>query len=141
MKSDLRRVAETWEVLGKDDPLWAIFTRADKRGGRWDLQEFMETGERAVDRYCEVITRHAHTSGLFSHVLDFGCGVGRLTFGWGKRAKRVTGVDISAAMLQVANRNLAGREHISFVLNQSDDLKVFREDEFDLVFSFVCLQH
>lgn len=141
MKSDLRRLAETWELLGKDDPLWAIFTRPDKRGGRWDLQEFMETGEQAVAGYYEMIAKHTRASGMFSHVLDFGCGVGRLTFGWGKRANRVTGVDISAAMLQIANGNLAGRDHISFVLNRSNDLRVFKDGEFDLIFSFVCLQH
>jgi len=141
MKSDLRRVSETWEMLGKEDPLWAIFTRADKRGGRWDLQEFMETGEQAVVRYYELISKHAHRPGTFSHVLDFGCGAGRLTFAWGKRAKRVTGVDISAPILQIAKNNLAGKEHIDFILNQSDDLRVFKERQFDLVFSFVCLQH
>jgi ubiquinone/menaquinone biosynthesis C-methylase UbiE len=141
MKSDLRRVTETWEVLGKEDPLWAVFTHPDKRGGGWDLREFMETGEQAVARYHELITKHVQTSGKFSHVLDFGCGVGRLTFAWANRAKRVTGVDISAPMLQIANSNLAGRDHINFILNQSADLRAFKEGEFDLVFSFVCLQH
>lgn len=141
MKSDLRHLTETWEVLGKEDPLWAIYTHPDKRGGRWDLREFMETGEQAVAHYSELIATYVDTRAMFSHVLDFGCGVGRLTFAWGNRAKRVTGVDISSGMLQIANNNLAGREHINFILNQSDDLRVFKEGEFDLVFSFVCLQH
>ncbi|HZR16021.1 MAG TPA: class I SAM-dependent methyltransferase [Verrucomicrobiae bacterium] len=141
MKSDLRHLTETWEVLGKEDPLWAIYTHPDKRGGRWDLREFMETGEQAVAHYSGLIAKYVDAPGTFSHVLDFGCGVGRLTFAWGSRAKRVTGVDISAGMLQIANNNLAGRGHINFVLNQSDDLQVFKAGEFDLVFSFVCLQH
>jgi ubiquinone/menaquinone biosynthesis C-methylase UbiE len=105
------------------------------------LREFMETGEQAVAHYYGLITKHTHRSGKFSRVLDFGCGVGRLTFALGKRAERVTGVDISSAMLQSANDNLAGRTHINFVLNQSDDLRVFEEGEFDLIFSLVCLQH
>lgn len=141
MNSGLRGLIETWEVLGKEDPLWAIFSDPNKRGRRWDLQEFMETGEQAVAQYYRLITKHLPNSGAFSHILDFGCGVGRLTFAWGKRAKRVTGVDISSAMLEIANSNLAGREHITFVLNQKDDLRIFKEGEFDLVFSFVCLQH
>src|ERR1700730_13606028 len=127
MKSDLRRLTETWEVLGKEDPLWAIFSDPDKRGGRWDFREFMETGEQDVAHFYELIRKQAHTPGTFSRVLDFGCGVGRLTYAWGKRAKQVTGVDISASMLQIAKDNLAGREHINFVLNQSDDLRIFKE--------------
>lgn len=141
MKSDLRRLTETWEVLGEEDPLWAIYTDPDKRGGGWDLREFMETGERDVSRFCELISKHSNARGRFSHVLDFGCGVGRLTFAWGTRAERVTGVDISAPMLRIADSSLAGRNHIHFVLNQNADLKIFREAEFDLVFSHVCLQH
>lgn len=141
MKSGLPHLVETWEVLGREDPLWAIFSDPQKRGGRWDLREFMETGEQTVAHYYQLMTKHAQTSGMLSHVLDFGCGVGRLTFAWGKRAKRVTGVDISSAMLQIAKDNLAGRNHINFVLNQSDDLRVFKNGEFDLVFSLVCLQH
>jgi SAM-dependent methyltransferase len=141
MKSDLQHVMETWEVLGKEDPLWAIFSHPDKRGGRWNVREFMQTGEQDVAQYYELITKHVHTPRIFSHVLDFGCGVGRLTFPWAERAKRVTGVDISSAMLQIANNNLAGKEHINFILNQNDDLRIFKEGEFDLVFSLVCLQH
>jgi ubiquinone/menaquinone biosynthesis C-methylase UbiE len=141
MRSGFRHLIETWEVLGKEDPLWAIYSHPDKRAGRWDFLEFMETGEQSVAYYHELITKHMHNSTMFSHVLDFGCGVGRLTFALGKRAKRVTGVDISSAMLQIANNSLAGREHINFVLNQTDDLRVFKAGEFDLVFSLVCLQH
>lgn len=141
MKSSLRHLKETWELLGREDPLWAIFTHPDKRGGRWDFREFMETGEQDVAHFYELIRKQAHTPGMFSHVLDFGCGVGRLTYAWDKRAKRVTGVDISSGMLQIANNNLDGREHINFVLNQSDDLRIFKAAEFDLVFSHVCLQH
>ncbi|HLH57246.1 MAG TPA: methyltransferase domain-containing protein [Verrucomicrobiae bacterium] len=141
MKSDLRHLSETWEVLGKEDPLWAIYSHPDKRGGRWNMKEFMETGEQTVSQYYELIAKHIPTTGLFSHVLDFGCGVGRLTFAWAKRAKSVTGVDISSAMLKIANSNLAGKDHVKFVLNPSEDLRIFKEGEFDLVFSLVCLQH
>lgn len=141
MKSGLPGLIKTWEALGKEDPLWAVFSDPDKRGGRWDLREFMETGEQNVAQYHELITRYTHDSGIFSHVLDFGCGVGRLTFPWAKHAKRVTGVDISSGMLQKANDSLAGRENIKFILNQNDDLRIFKAGEFDLVFSLVCLQH
>jgi ubiquinone/menaquinone biosynthesis C-methylase UbiE len=141
MKSDLQELSQTWEELGEKDPLWAVVTHPDKRDGRWNLAEFMETGERDIAHYHQLIARHVPASGLFSHVLDFGCGVGRLTSAWGKRAKQATGVDISAAMLEVAKKNLAGRDNLHFVLNQNPDLRVFKNGGFDLVFSLICLQH
>src|SRR5690606_32423745 len=42
----LRRV---WQTLGRDDPMWAVLSHADKRGGRWDPEEFLATGEVEVD--------------------------------------------------------------------------------------------
>ena len=70
----------------------------------------METSERDSDnKTC------ACRSQLFAR-LGFGSGVDRLTYAWVKRAKRVTGVDISSAVLKIANSILAGREHITFVL-------------------------
>jgi SAM-dependent methyltransferase len=138
---DLQQLAQTWEVLGEQDPLWAVASRPDKRGGRWNLAEFMETGERDIAHYHRLLAGHVPDAGMFSHVLDFGCGVGRLTCAWSRRARQATGVDISAAMLEVAKKNLAGRENIHFVLNQNQDLRIFRDEEFDLVFSLICLQH
>lgn len=141
MKSELQHLAQTWEDLGQGDPLWAVVTHPDKRGGRWEITEFMETGERDVAYYHALIVKHAHSSGTFSHILDFGCGVGRLTRAWSRHAGKVTGVDISASMLQVAKQNLAGRENVNFVLNQDDELRIFEDDSFDFVFSLICLQH
>jgi ubiquinone/menaquinone biosynthesis C-methylase UbiE len=141
MKTDFQQLTQTWEELGEKDPLWAVVTHSDKRGGRWNLAEFMGTGERDIAHYHQLIGRHMPMPGQFFHVLDFGCGVGRLTSAWGKRARQATGVDISASMLEVAKKNLAGRDNLHFVLNQNPDLSVFKDGEFDLVFSLICLQH
>ncbi|MGA2030355.1 MAG: methyltransferase domain-containing protein [Verrucomicrobiota bacterium] len=138
---DLQQLAQTWEVLGEQDPLWAVASLPDKRGGRWNLEEFMETGEQAIAHYHQLIASHVPNVGTFSNVLDFGCGVGRLTCAWSRRARQATGVDISSSMLEVAKKNLTERENIHFVLNQNQDLRVFKDGEFDLVFSLICLQH
>ena len=138
---NLRELKQTWEELGRQDPLWAVVSHPDKRGGRWDLAEFMETGEKAIAYYHHLLATHAHCRGTFSHVLDFGCGVGRLTRAWGPKSRKVTGVDISATMLEMAKKNLAHHQNIEFVLNQREDLRLFAGETFDLVFSLICLQH
>lgn len=141
MQSYLRQLTHTWEELGRQDPLWAVVSHADKRGGRWNIAEFMETGEQAVSYYSDLISNHAQRNDTFSHVLDFGCGVGRITRAWSKRSRNVTGVDISAPMLELAKQNLAGQRNVDFVLNLRDDLQTFDSEAFDLVFSVICLQH
>ncbi|MDE3100327.1 MAG: methyltransferase domain-containing protein [Verrucomicrobiota bacterium] len=135
------KLARTWEELGAQDPLWAVVSLPDKRGGRWDLAEFMETGEEEVACYHALIARHVPRDNPFSHVLDFGCGVGRLTCAWSKRAREATGVDISESMLAFARKHAAGLGNVNFFLNRHQDLGLFRDAEFDLVFSLICLQH
>lgn len=40
---NLELLRENWEVFGDQDPLWAILTDPSRRGGRWDLEEFLQT--------------------------------------------------------------------------------------------------
>src|SRR5207237_1397651 len=70
----LDRLRSTWESLGRDDPLWAVLSDPDRRGGRWDLAEFLDTGRE----HAALIRRMVDGAGrsLGGRVLDFGCGVG-----------------------------------------------------------------
>src|SRR3954466_15239886 len=74
----LAQLRNTWQALGEDDPLWAILSQPDKRGGRWDADTFFAAGEQevaAILAHCAALARpQAHRLAL-----DFGCGVGRLT--------------------------------------------------------------
>jgi ubiquinone/menaquinone biosynthesis C-methylase UbiE len=73
--------------------------------------------------------------------LDFGCGVGRLTQALSRYYDHVWGVDIAPSMLELAaSCNLHGKT-CTYVLNVRDDLNLFPDDEFDLVYSKITLQH
>ncbi|MGZ7087268.1 MAG: class I SAM-dependent methyltransferase [Ilumatobacteraceae bacterium] len=74
-------------------------------------------------------------------MLDFGCGVGRLSLPFARRCQSVVGVDISAAMLTeaTANAERAGLTNVKFV--SSDDQLSRVEGEFDMIHSFIVLQH
>jgi SAM-dependent methyltransferase len=74
-------------------------------------------------------------------VLDFGCGVGRLSRELSGRFERYVGVDISAGMVERAlalNRDFA---NCTFLINDRPDLSRFGDGEFDAVVSFIVLQH
>src|SRR2546421_8995446 len=116
-QSNIKQLQQTWEELGREDPLWAVVSHPHKRGGRWNLIEFMETGEEAVAHYCDLIETHVPNRSPFSHVLDFGCGVGRLTSAWGRRSKRGTGVGNFAPVLETTEKKLKKEEKIEFLLH------------------------
>ena len=139
--SEFTQLQETWQTLGEDDPLWAVASQDDKRGGRWELEEFLATGEQVVAYYHGLLQREEDCPPRFGHVLDFGCGVGRLCRAWSGRAEQVTGVDIAASMIEFGRRILSQTSNVRFVLNQQPDLRVFADGQFDLVTSHICLQH
>lgn len=136
----LARHRQDWEQLAEADALWAVLTTGDRKGGRWDLEEFFATGEAeiaAVDARLDELGRPARRG----RALDFGCGVGRLTRALGRRFEAVTGVDIAAGMVEQARRLNADLDNVEFVVNDATDLSRFEDDAFDLVYSSIVLQH
>jgi len=136
----LEHVAATWQQLGKDDPLWAVLTRPDRRRS-WDLQEFLATGRAKVADTLAAVTATTGWDGPYGDALDFGCGVGRLTRALSERFATVTGVDIAESMLERAREINADRPNCRFVHNQRADLSTFEDESFDFVLSAITLQH
>jgi ubiquinone/menaquinone biosynthesis C-methylase UbiE len=134
------KVRRDWTRLGEEDPLWAVSVAPDKRGGRWDAEEFLETGRAEITAAREWLDR----LGLPTHwdrVLDFGCGAGRLSQALAEHAGAVTGVDVSPPMLEQARRLDRTGGRCEFVLNDSTDLARFPDRHFDLIYSALVLQH
>jgi 2-polyprenyl-3-methyl-5-hydroxy-6-metoxy-1,4-benzoquinol methylase len=71
--------------------------------------------------------------------LDWGSGTGRLTFALARRYKRVVGVDVSAAMLRLAQHRAEERGITNVSFMHSDDHLAARD--YDLVLSARVLQH
>ncbi len=121
----LERHKQEWEELASVDPLWAISTDAEHRGGRWELGEFFDTGEaeisevlKAADDLGEPVRR--------GRALDFGCGVGRLSRPLAKRFRECVGLDISEGMVKLARELNEDRPNCRFVVNDAPDLAAAR---------------
>jgi len=137
---ELERLRATWHALGADDPLWAILSRPDKRGGRWDMAEFFAAGEveiAGVDRLCARLQRPQQRR----LALDFGCGVGRLTRALASRYAQVVGVDISPSMLEQARALNAHLDNVRFVENAQTQLEFLEDASVDLIYSVITLHH
>lgn len=137
---DLKELQKNWDLFGKKDPLWAILTHPDKKGGKWDLDAFFETGEREIKRLLRSLDR-LEVSLTANKALDFGCGIGRLTQALAHHFDEVTGVDIAPSMIDLANKYNKNKANCRFLLNESDDLSVLPSDSFNLVYTNITLQH
>jgi len=137
---DLQELQENWHEFGRRDPLWAILTYPEKRGGKWDREEFFASGR---DEILDVL-RQAQDLGFAvrrQSALDFGCGVGRLTQALCEWFERCCGVDIAPSMIELAREYNRRGPQCEYFLNPRDDLRIFPDDSFDLVYSNRVLQH
>jgi len=136
----LDRLQRTWDELGQKDPLWAVLTWPEKKGGRWRADEFFETGVSEVEdlmAYLEKLGRAPPRE----KVLDFGCGVGRVTQPLAAYFDEVWGVDIAPSMIAWAEHFNGEGERCRYMVNVAEDLAVFADATFGLVYSKLTLQH
>ena len=134
------RIRKQWEDLGAHDPYWAVLTHPDKKGGRWNKEEFFRTGVAEID---ELETKLAKVGLVPARraALDYGCGVGRLTRALATRFAKVTGVDISQAMIEEARANTRESGNVELVRGSGRDLRAIPAASIDLVYSNIALQH
>ena len=132
---------KNWEDFGNTNPLWAVHTGGDN----WDEDAFFKTGQEEIDKLIEML-ESVDADPPHGRALDFGSGVGRLSLALARWFDRVDGVDISQPMVKGAEAYRASREDIddskvNFHVNTELDLSLFDDQTFDLVLSFIVLQH
>ena len=73
--------------------------------------------------------------------LDFGCGVGRLTRALSHYFRECYGVDIAESMIDKARELNASVPGCHFILNERQDLRIFPDNRFDMIYTNVVLMH
>ena len=136
----LKRFARDWNKLGKRNPYGAILTGAAGELPQWTVEQLFETGQADADRFIADLARVAPTVGR-RHVLDFGCGVGRVTRALANHFQSVVGVDVASTMISRAR--LLNREYLNcqFVVTPHAHLHGFGTGTFDVIYSRLVLQH
>jgi len=138
--SDLDHLRRVWQTLGREDPLWAVLSHADKRGGRWAADEFLATGRAEINPIVNAFAEHGMPSSR-RLALDFGCGAGRLSRALAAHFEHVVGIDVSSSMIETAralNRDVA---NVEFRENASPRLEGVADASVDFVYSLITLQH
>lgn len=136
----LKHVKDTFEEAGRTDPMYAVLTVHDRRGGKWDPEEFFARGRSEIDAVLSY-AKEAKLPIRFGDSFDFGCGVGRLSQALGDHFAQVTGVDIASSMVEEARRHNRHGAKVRYQVNDTADLAAFADGSFDFVYSNITLQH
>lgn len=134
------KLKDNWNQFGAKDPLWAILTEDSKINNQWDEKEFFHRGEHQIAALMRQI-QHLSITINKGKALDFGCGVGRLTQPLAKRFDKVVGVDIADTMIEQARAYNQYGDKCQYKTNTVDNLEIFADGTFDLVYSLITLQH
>ncbi|HEU5040244.1 MAG TPA: class I SAM-dependent methyltransferase [Gemmatimonadales bacterium] len=133
-----------WQQWGEQDPYFAVLTDAALHRERLTpeaLEAFFRSGDTHVRGVVDDIRRHLDPTFAPRRALDFGCGVGRLLLPLAGMAEQAVGVDVAPGMLEEAARLAATRGVGNVTLVESDDALSRVAGTFDLVHSFLVLQH
>ena len=133
----INKLKQEWDQFGKVNPQWAVL---NKKGKKLNLEEFFKTGEVEIGKIMTHFTKKRHIVGNHT-CLDFGCGMGRLTQGLAPYFKKVYGVDISPSMIKLSKQHNKYPKKCEFILNNVDNLSIFKNNTFDFIYTSIVLQH
>jgi ubiquinone/menaquinone biosynthesis C-methylase UbiE len=139
-RTTIEKLQESWEYFAQTDPLWAVLTDPDKKGNKWNYEDFFKRGQ---DEIRQVLTylREKDMPPVYGAVLDFGCGVGRLTQALADYFQSAIGVDIAPTMISRAKEFNRHGKACEFIVNTNADLSIFQNNYFDFIYCNIVLQH
>jgi SAM-dependent methyltransferase len=117
-----------WNQAAREDARDAILTGST-------AESFETTGQADA----AMVLRHLPANAV---VLNIGCGIGRVEKYLAPHVAEVWAVDVSGEMIARARERLAGLPSVRLrEIGNDEFLRSFEPNRFDLVFSFLVLQH
>jgi SAM-dependent methyltransferase len=143
LASLLGRVGQAWTALGQTEPHWSVLTEARFRAERIadHHAEFMATGAASCRILLGLLARHGIAPEALPRVVEFGCGVGRVSIPLAQHFAQVVGCDVSAPHLAAARAAAAAAGLANLGWWHTAPAALLPEPPWDLWFSQLVLQH
>jgi SAM-dependent methyltransferase len=144
MEAIFKHVQESWNFLGGTEPFWSVM--AWKEFKKSNIQNsasvFFETGKNDFKRLIHTMDRNAIDYGSFKTCLEYGTGLGRVTFWLSKQFEKVYGYDISKSHLQNLNDYLMTEGVNNVTLCHIERIADIQNlPKVDFIYSVLVLQH
>ena len=139
MKNRYNKLKQVWNHYGKTEPHWSVLTNPKYTSSEINknIKQFYQSGEHTIKQVESDLQKHNHTL-TDKIILDFGCGVGRLTKACLQYSNKVYGIDISETHLEIAKKNASQAKYFS--CNSSTKLPQLPNNP-EVIISFIVLQH
>ena len=136
-------IRERWTKLGNEKPHWSVLSSPIfQQELTPELEDrFYQTGTTELAEVEALLARAGRSLSDISRIVEYGCGLGRMTLQFGKHVSSVLGLDISTSHLALA-RDMAerlGSDNVSFETAELPDFGM--TENFDFWYSRIVLQH
>jgi SAM-dependent methyltransferase len=139
----VRKTGEYWSKVGREAPHWSVVTATEflPENIAQHKELFFESSRVDEELILAGLARVGTHPSSFNSCVEFGCGVGRLTFRLASLFPKVVGIDISSPHLSVAREycKSLGLNNVDFVQSNAESL--MPATGFDFWFSRIVLQH
>ena len=126
------RMREDWNRRAQENARWFIASDVQ------DDDEFRASGAIDVDRALTGLERPWLKSAT---VLEIGCGTGRMTEFLAPLVRQLFAVDVSTEMIERTRARLGVVGNLELLPVGGDNLAELMDQSFDLVLSYIVLQH
>ena len=125
-----------WDRRARENPWYFINNTLSY--ARPDLEKFWASGEDDLRMLLDTLGAEIRPS---DHVVEIGCGAGRMSRAIAKRAARVTALDVAPRMIEIAREHNADVENVEWVVGDGESLAGIADESADACLSYVVLQH
>lgn len=125
-----------WDRRAAENPLFFVDNKLSYQHP--DADAFWAHGVEELDLFLASIDT---TIGSDEHVLEIGCGVGRMTRVLAERAESVLALDVSPRMLELARHHCANLENVEWLLGDGESLAGVETASLDGCVTYVVFQH
>ncbi len=142
LDSLLQRIEGVWNHLGNEKPHWSVISEEQYLDESFVEEDFFLSGEDAFKQIRATLERNDVEISSSAKCLEYGCGLGRVTFWLSRFFKEVYAFDISTSHLRQASSRMhsQGMTNIQFArIGKLADLS--RLPKVDFFYSIIVLQH
>lgn len=140
----LEHLHATWQYLGETEPYWSVLTvpKYRKENIQQTHESFYDSGQSSANQFFATLSRNGVDPATLTVCLEYGCGVGRVTYWLAQRFQTVYGYDISRPHLREAESFLNSKGLTNVALRQVRLVKDIQDfPQVDAIYSVLVLQH
>lgn len=132
-------MGKQWDLISTENAFFGVLSQEMcENPDAVDVENFFKTGREHVESFMKLLD-FEDTKSL--HMLEIGCGLGRMTHHFSRLFGKVYAVDVSQEMLNRAKNYWEQLDNVEWVLVDGESLQPIASESVDFVFSFWVLQH